>query len=84
MTNTCSETAKVIYSAEDIINVYPDVIADLYSILDIHVPCETSTDCPCSSFLFELNFLYSLYSINECFLTTGQLTNSLLHMSVRK
>ena len=75
MTNTCSETAKVIYSTEDIINVYPNVIADLYSILDIPIPCETSTTCPCSSFLFELNFLYYLYSINECLLNNGSINN---------
>ena len=75
MTN-CSDTARVVYSTNDIIQAYPDVITNLYSILDIAIPCQTSTECPCTTFLFELNFLYYLYTLNECLLNSGSINNS--------
>lgn len=73
---TCSETARIIYSTKDIITAYPTVVSNLYSILDIKVPCESSNSCPCSTFLFELNFLYYLYTLNECLLNNGSINKS--------
>ena len=75
MTN-CSDTARIIYSTKDIITAYPTVVTNLYSILDIKVPCESSTSCPCSTFLFELNFLYYLYTLNQCLLNNGSINKS--------
>lgn len=70
-----------VLQVSDIIKFYPDILSRLEDVLDLPMECNLSTNaikCPCSSFLFELNFMYYLYTYNECFLQTGKINDETL------